>query len=444
MHQGKTYYFPLFLFFILFVENLSAQNTLQFNTIDSLFIYAEQNSAAIKTGNQQSLSAKWTKIAAIGNTINLKSPLSTSWTNNTVLPISYLPAEAFGGPAGTFKQVSLGQQYVINTAITPQIDIINPAAWARIKSADLNQQLVETNNLITKKTLFESIAAAYYNIIAIQSQIKKIEQSVNAADSIVYSMKNKFTQGIVREQELNNATINLLNLQDKLIQAQAALEQNYNSIKILCDLPDESEIVITETIQNIALVNTTTALPSHLYEKQFQLQSDFLKSELTTNRLTSFAPTLSLMFNQNWQQNSNKNFNDDNANHFSSQYVGLKISVPFPLDVNRLSTNYTSKINYNISSISRDHALLQNEINYKQLNLDYQKANSTYSTAKQISELKEKNYMSSVNQYNEGVISSDILLTAFNDKINAQLNYSAALAGLKYAESKININNSIQ
>ena len=87
---------------------------------------------------------------------------------------------------------------------------------------------------------------------------------------------------------------------------------------------------------------------------------------------------------------------------------------------------------------------MQNQVNNKQLDLEFQKANSTYNTTKQVNELKEINYLKSINQYNEGIISTDILLTAFTDKINAELNYSAAFAGLKYAESKININNTIQ
>lgn len=433
-----------FLFSLIFLASigLKAQSTLQFNSIDSLFKYAERNSATIKSGHQQSLSAKWTKIASVGNTINFKSPFTASWTDNTTLPVSYLPAEAFGGPAGTFKQVSLGQQYVTSYAITPQIDIINPSAWARIKSAELNKQLTETNNLIAKKSLYESISATYYNIISINAQINNVQQSITAADSILLIAKNKFNQGLIREQDVNNSTINLLNVQDKLNQLQLSLEQNYNSMKILCDFKAENSIQITESISTIN--SNAKSVSSNLIEKQSQLQASYLKSELTATRLASFSPTLSLIFNQNWQQNSNVSFTDANANKFTSQYIGVRVTVPFPLDVNRLSTNYTSKINYRIATINSAHATLQNQINNKQLDLEFLKAKSTYNTAKQVSELKDLNYQKILNQYREGIISTDILLTAFTDKINAQLNYSSAFAGLKYAESKININNKIQ
>ena len=441
IQRNNRIFFSILLIFV--ITNLSAQQNLHFDSIDSLFKFAEKNSATIKNGYQQSLSAKWTKIASIGNTINLKSPFTASWTDNSNLPVSFLPAEAFGGPVGAYKQVSLGQQYVTSYGLTPQIDIINPSAWARIKSAELNKQLTETNNLIAKINLFESISASYYNIISLQYQIKNIEQSVSAADSNLLIAKNKFDQGIIREQDMNNANINLLNIQDKLIQLKLSLDQNYNSLKILCDLKVDGNLQITESIGNTINTNSKTA-SSSLLEKQSQLQAAYSKSELNVNRLASFSPTLSLIFNQAWQQNSNVSFTDSKANNFTSQYIGIKFTVPFPFDVNRLSADYTSKINYNISEINHVHSALQNQINNKQLDLEFQKAISTYATAKQISELKEVNYQKSMNQYNQGIISTDILLTAFTDKINAQLNYYAAYAGLKYADSKININNTIQ
>ncbi len=445
MYSSKQNKYNFFFSIIIFLAltNLHAQVALQFNSLDSLLKYAEKNSATIKTGHQQSLSAKWTKIASIGNTINLRSPFTAAWTDNTILPVSYLPAEVFGGPAGTLRSVSLGQQYVTSYGITPQLDIINVSAWARIKSAELNKQLTETNNLLAKKTLFESISASYYNVVSLQHQIKNTEQSVTAADSILLIAKNKFSQGIIREQDMNNASINLLNIQDKLIQLKLSLDQNYNNLKILCDIASESKLQINESVGN-SIPNSVKTGPSSLIEKQSQLQSAYLKSELNVNRLNAFAPTLSLIFNQTWQKNSNRSFTDANSNNFTSQYIGLKFTMPFPFDVNRLSANYTSKINYNIATINYMHSGLQNQISNKQLDLDYQKALSTYHTAQKINELKTINYQKSINQYNVGIISTDILLTAFTDKINAELNYSAAFAGLKYAETKININNTIQ
>lgn len=422
---------------------LRAQNSLSFSSLDSLFKYAEQHSYLIKTGDQQSLLAKWTKVSSLFNTINIKSPFTASWTDNTKLPVSYLPAEAFGGPAGTFKQVSIGQQFVTMYAITPQIDIINPAAWARIKSAESNKQLTRVNNQLNKKNLLESIAATYYNIISLQYQSTQLENHLVASDSLLIISANKFSQGVVREQDMNNMKINKLVIQDKLQQMKLLLAQNYNTLMILCDIKQGTSIVLTEQLEN-ATTEGSKAAGSSLVMKQSQLQMAFLKSEYNANRLQAFAPTLSLIFNHAWQENSNRNFFDANANKFTSQFIGVRLTVPFPLDPSRLAQNYTSRINYNISAINSTHAELQTNLSNTNLDLDQQKAYSSFVTAKEISDLKDANYQKSVNQFNAGILAADLLLNHFSEKVNANLNMANAKASLKFTQIKIHLNNSIQ
>src|SRR4051812_29956517 len=120
-----------------FLSSAISNAQVSFNNLDSIFAYAEKNSATVKTATQQSLLAKWTRVAAIGNTINLRSPVSFSLTDNTQLPVNFIPASAFGGRPGDLRPITLGQQYVGNFNFNPQIDIINPFYLAKVKSASL-------------------------------------------------------------------------------------------------------------------------------------------------------------------------------------------------------------------------------------------------------------------------------------------------------------------
>jgi OMF family outer membrane factor len=346
-----------------------------------------------------------------------------------------------GGKPGTVRELAFGQKYVTNYGFTPQIDIINLSAWARLKSASVNYDLTEVNNLIAKKNLFESIAASYFNIISLQNQLASLEKNASASDSVLKIITNKYNLGVAREQDKNNAEINSLSVKDKLDELKTSLEQQYNTMKTLCDIQQTSEIKINIEEKVTTSVSSLLNTKSTLEVRQKELQTAYKRSELRANRLITFSPTLSFIFNQAWQQSSNTGFFDANAYHYSTQYYGIKLTVPFPLDVNRLALDYTAKIDYKISQISSEHTALQNNINNKQLELDYAKAYSGYVSSKKISELKGINYEKSMNQYKEGVLSTDLLLTAFTDMINAQLLFINAEAALHYAESKIKINN---
>jgi hypothetical protein len=115
--------------------------------------------------------------------------------------------------------------------------------------------------------------------------------------------------------------------------------------------------------------------------------------------------------------------------------------MPFPPDVNRLSTNYTAKINYRIAEFNAEHTKLQNDLSNESLNLDYEKSFSGFITAKQVYDLKNSNYSKSLNQYKEGILSTDLMLNAFADMLNARINLVSSQAALEYAKSRININN---
>lgn len=421
---------------------VNAQTVLRFNTIDSLFNYAENNSQSIKTGEQQVLLAKWQKISAQAGVVNFRVPTNFNLTDNIAQQVTFLPAEAFGGQPGTFKQVTTGQQYVGNFNIAPQIDIVNPASWAKLKSASVNSEQTELNNLIVKKTLFESISATYHNIISMQEQIEITQKNLLVSDTLYLNMQNKYSEGIVRQQDLNDAQVNKINLTDKLEQLKLSLKQQYLSIKILCDIPGNIEIVIDESLQYNQQFSLGLAVDNQLQYKFSLLKVEQANADIKTNRFMQL-PTLSFVYYDAWQQNSNIQFFDNNVDWINSQYLGLKLTMLFP-DVNRYTLTQTSKINKTISLQNAEHSKIQNVLVNKQLILDYEKAYSQFNTTQQIYKLKAQNYQLAFNQFNASILPSDKLLIAFNDLLVSRLNFSNALSNVLFTKSKIEINNKIK
>ncbi len=432
----------LYILLALFIKTSSAQTDLSFNSLDSLLKYAETNSISIKTGEQQMLLAKWQKISAQAGLVNFRMQTNFNLTDNLALPVSFLPAEMFGGAPGTFKEVTMGQQYVGNLNMMPQIDIINPASWSKLKSANVNAQLSEVNNRIAKKLLFESISATYHNIVSLQEQIELTQKSLLIADTLLVNMQNKYAEGIVRQQDLNDALVNKLSLTDKLEQLKLSLKQNDYSLKILCDIPENTKIAILQQLDYNQPFTGGLEVENQLQYKSSLLKSEMAKADVNLNRFSQL-PTVSLVYYDAWQQNSNASFFDANKKWLNSQYAGLKISMPFP-DFNRYTVTKSAKINATISLQNAEHTKLQNDFANKQFVLDYEKAFSQFVSTKHIYELKQQNYQLAVNQFKLDILSSDKLLIAFNDMITSRLNYSNSLANLLFSKSKIDINTSIK
>lgn len=429
----------LLYFFALILPSL-ASSQVTFTSVDSALAYAERNSSVAKISEQQTLLAKWTRVAALANTVNFRNPVSFTATDNLLLPVNFIPAEAFGGPAGSYKQITLGQQYVSNFNFNPQIDIINPANWARVKTASINKELTETTVLINKRNLSESISAAYFNILSLQQQSAVLHQTLGASDTLVLIAQNKFGEGLIREQDLNNVKATRLAVKDKLIQLLASLSQQENSLKILCEIPVGSKITIAQNLQSGPAYPQSLKATSTLTFRNTLLQAEYAKSELRAGRW-SMLPVVSAVYFQGWQQNSNQSLFDNRQPWIQSQYIGLRITMPIPADVNRLSQNYTYRINHRMALMNAAHARLQSELNNQNLELDYEKAAYAYATAVELYNLKNSNYEKSLNQYKEGILPTDFFLTSYTDMLNARINVIATLAALEHAKTRITINN---
>jgi outer membrane protein TolC len=433
------------LFIFLFLPLcISAQKELRFNNLDSLYAFADKNSSVSKTNEQQTLLAKYQKIAALANTINLRNPVALTLTNNTQLPVSFVPAQLLGGKPGEFKQLTLGQQYVSNFSISPQIDIINPGTWAQIRSANVNMELTSVTNQLNKKQLYESIAACFYNINGFQDQESITGRNVAVADTLAQIVTNKFNQGLARQQDVNDAVVNKITLEDKLTELRINLEEQYNSLKILCDLAPSQRITLEAPLDYTQQFKLEQKVTSTLQFRSALLQEESAKADLRYNRLTNL-PVLSLFYSDAYYQNSNAQFFDANPNNkwLNSTYIGAKITFSIP-DVNKIVACRNSHINYQIARINVEHNRLQNDLSNEQLRLDYEKAYAQYLMTKQVYTLKDENYKMAFNQFNQAILPFDKLLTAFNDALVSRFNFSNALAALNYAKTKIEINNTLK
>ena len=250
----------------------SAQKQLSFNSFNEIFSYADGHSGVFKNANQEAILAKYQTLAAKLSIWNLKSDANFSATDNTKLATTFIPAEIFGGQAGTFKKVIFGQQFVTNLNITPQIDILNLYAIAKIRLSKVNEGLTRYNNLITKKNLYENLAGTYFNILSYKWEIAITENSLLNADTLTEIMQNKLSEGVARSQDVNDALANKLATKDKLQQLQIQLDVQYTTLKLLCDIDIDTRINIDGTKYPEQQFDSLLNANGNLEEQQQDLQ----------------------------------------------------------------------------------------------------------------------------------------------------------------------------
>lgn len=426
--------------YLILIPSLRAQEgALVFDDVQKALDYGEQKCRSLKISHTQYLLARYEELIAEVEIFNPKAIVSGSAINNLELPVSFLPGEVFGEP-GAAQAVELGQQYVSMVTVTPQIDIINIPAWNKLRSASHSRQLAETNEQIAKKSLFESIASSYFNIVALQQQIDILHHSRHNSDSILIILMNKYEQGLIRKQEVNKAKINMLLIKDKLVQYECNLRQQQNAFRVLCDI--DHDVVLKFKNDRSFNDKSVVAIQNNLYTRQKLLEHEIALQDYKA-AVNNLWPVLSAVGGWAWQDNSNVGFFDSNGSSFQSSYIGLRLTYNIPT-AGFFRQSKKTKANLNIAKLNLDHARLQQNTDHENLLIDYQKAISAVEISAEVLELKNDSYARDSAIFYEGILPADDLLNILNDLINAQLNHVASQSNARYLMTKVNINNNLQ
>ena len=442
----------LILIVLLSLKEAAAQSTISsdanntaskvFGSLNELLEYTSINSITLQNNSIKLDQAKKSKLAAIIGTIDVTGNLlSNQFTNNTRLPVNIFPAEIFGGTPGTFQEVQTGVQYNTNVTNYADIKIINPVGWSNLKLAKINIDLSTSNNQISLKNLQENIANNYYNIINVLEQLESTKQNLAVADTLYQITKNKFNEGLLNKQTLNDSKINYLNTKENIHQLDYLLIQYYLSLKLLCDIPEEENIKIKRiesakdslTTENVEL--NKLALNNSLLQEKYALTN--LK-----NAKAAFLPTLSLQLS-----NSNNLYNSEfdplSGNWINSNYIGVKMTLPIPSSQN-ISKKFNAKFDYKLAKNNSEQERIQANLDQKSLENDYEKALSQYKNNIEIISLAKESFYKNQNLYEEGVINLETVLNSYTDMVSAQFNFIISEVNVQLAKSKININNNIR
>lgn len=415
----------------------NAQSTITFQSLDEVFVYAGDHSSVFKNNTQESILARYQTIAAKVAKWNLQASANLSATDNTKLNSTFIPAEIFGGPAGTFRTVSFGQRYVSNATVAPQFDILNPYTSAKVKVSKVNEQVTAVANLISRRDLYLSIAGSYYNIKSYQWQIEVTEKSLANADTLLRIMENKQQEGIARPQDVNSASASRLSVLDKLQQLKVQLAQENNNLKIFCDIDTSVEIHIDAAQKPDHLFETSLNATGDLLRRQNEWQVKYQEQTLKADKKW-FLPTLGFFSSFGWQQNTNDHF-FDSSRWIGSNYVGLRLTIPLFPDAAKIAAVRYDRVNLQMAQNNWKHAILEEDLNNRQYLLDYQKAFTSYELSSKIAGLNGDSYQKNLSIYKEGILSATDLLNSFNEWLNSGLNAAAQLANSEYAKSKITI-----
>jgi hypothetical protein len=414
---------------------------LEFQSVDELIAYTAEHSITLQNNEVRLDQARKAKLSATLGTIDVTgSLLSAQFTDNTTLGVNLFPAEIFGGEPGTFQEVQMGVRYNTNLTNFADIKLVNPVGWTQLGLSKINIDLTASNNQLTVKQLQENITISYFNIVHLQQQIENTRQNLSASDTLLFIIQEKFAAGLGKQQDVNDALTNHLQIEESIRQMEFLLEQYILSLKLLCDIPEATPLAISQGTPTLPGEQAVVAL-NQLELKNAILQEQYAQKNYQAARAT-FSPTVSLQLS-----NSNNLYNQEleplSGDWINSNYIGLRVNVPIP-NSQMLSKKYTTQYDYQMAQNRTEQVRNQAILDQKTLELEYQQALSQVDSDAAILALQQDTYQKNKNLYEEGLLSLEHTLNSFNQLLNAEYNLIKAQVNVDMILAKINVNNNIR
>ena len=407
-----------------------------FSSLEEVIGYSEKTNLDLVIDNIRYSQATKAKNSSRVEIFDPTITLPGSFTHFNELPVTLLPAEIFGGTPGTTVELRAGSPYTTEFSQNLEVQLINPVGWADYKLAKINTELTKSSGLRTRQILQESLADSYYAIVNLNKQRASTEELLKSADSVYVITQNKFEEGLVSQQDLNNAEVSRLSTEKNLRQIEYLLVDSYLTLKTLCNIPEQDEVVIEHN--ESALPERQPVALNKLDVRIQLLNQDFARQNYKKSK-SVLLPSLSFFAGNSYQLN-NTSFQPLSGNWINSNYLGLTLSFRLP-NTGTISNMQQAKLDYEIATREMEKVEHAARIEQRRLENSYEEARSERELALDINRLYTDTYEKNLNLYGQGLISVDRLLDSYDAMLNAEYAANSAAISLELAHSKIMINN---
>ena len=387
--------------------------------------YAVETNRSLRNASlavQKAYAQRWQTIASMLPSADL------SWGYTSMMGykmnFSGMPIEMpDNGTLGVTAAVGINGQAIVGA-------LLNNVA---IDMQKLNLQQSEDNLRANIKTSYASVLVLQNVVTLLESSLANIEQMAEMTQrSVDVGAAEQTTADLikVRVNTLKN------NINANLRSTQLAL----NALKVLLDVPAETELILTSTLEDFLSAEAVLALLGNDFVLENNLNYQLLEKNVELAKKNvhmagwAYGPTVALAY-----QYSKKDYfgEKEGFNMTPPNAVSLNISMPLWSSGKRAADVVEKKIALeearNTFAETANNLGIQNE----QLRYNLQNGYETYMNEKDNMEVTQRVFESTTNKFNQGAASNLDLVNASNDLITAQSSYVQAVLTLVNAQVEL-------
>lgn len=351
-------------------------------------------------------------------------------TDYLEIPTSLIPAQFFGGAAGTFAAVKFGTKYNANGGFDVSQILFDGQVFVGLQARNTLMQFAKKNAEITEEGIKVNINKIYYQLVVGNKQMGALDANIERFQKLLHDITEMYKNGFAEKLDIDKVNVQLTNLVTEKQRVENALQAGNTALKFLMAMPLKEELVLTDTLSDEELKQGILDNNfNYTDRKEIQLL-DYAKklNEYNIRRYKlSYIPTVAAFgsYSKNAQRSTFDFFGK--GDWFTTSLIGVKIQASLFDGFAKKSKISQAKLalqktNNNIDQFKQ---LIDNDV--EQARLKMKMALLTMDTQKKNIELAEKVYNSSKKKFEQGLGNNQEIYNAQAELKVAQTNYYSAI-----------------
>ena len=288
-----------------------------------------------------------------------------------------------------------------------------------------------------REDLMMNVCKLYYLAQVTTEQLRLINDNIAQLTGLREHTKAYQENDMVLEVDLQRVDLNLQNLRTAYNNAQLTLQQQYNTLKYVMNVPAGEEIRVASGDVEALAQTDATGLSENLPELQLLHKSHEMAEKQLKMVKHGYLPSLSLTgFVQwsAWSKEFDRWFHQGPENDLWNAYgFGLSLRVPIFDGFDKRHKTKKAKLAVNNARVKLEDSRAALDNQYRNAVMERDNALRTYHQQKESYRLAEKVYQVTSDQYLEGVTTMTAVMQdqisinqARSAYVNAHLNYQLA------------------
>ena len=311
-----------------------------------------------------------------------------------------------------------------------------------IVGALLNNIAIDMKKIALEQSESElrgNVMSSYVSVLALQSITELLDSTLLNIEGLEQMTQSAVDAGAAEQTSADQIRVRVNTLKNSINQQKRNIELAFTSLKVLLDVPVETELVLTDKIDGILSAEKVLALLGENFIVENNLNYQLLSKNVELAKRNvhmagwAYGPTVAVAYNYANQQY----YGEGGMRMTPPNLIQVSVKMPLWSSGKRAAGVVEKKIAYEEAKNTLSETTDQLAIQYRQLCFNLTNAYETYLNEKENIEVSKRVFNSATEKFKYGASSNLELTNASNDLINAQSSYVQAMLSLVNAQVEL-------